>query len=154
MGLSYEETKKILHSEEFMQLIPDGFVLSQPILSVIENRVVDNYFVMSKKDGICNPLYKFGICFDDRELMYFAQYNNVVLPNQVTKQAGVDINQYLRYQELYGIIRTMFIDNTKIDRHLISEYLSLLIKLVPRYLINFYNDLSPEFFIWAKKYME
>lgn len=149
--VSYKDIKNLLYSEEFSYLIPDGFVLSQPIIGKSNRDIIDNFFVMTKTQNICKPIYRFTLDYPNKKIIYFAEYPEIELPKQIKTQDGLNIKEFLEYQELFSTIRQMYADNIQKDRKIICRYTFLLLKLIPRYLSGYYNELSPKFFSWLKE---
>lgn len=142
----YDDIIDLLHSEPFSDLIPDGLSLSQPILSLKNNNIIDNFFVSTKSNGILKPIYKFGIIYDLKEIDYIEKYEDIVYEKVLTCDYGLTYDEFIDYKKAYSSVRQMYSGSINIDKAVIIEYSSLLLKLVPDYLLDFYNNLSNEFF--------
>lgn len=146
MSVTYDDVYNFLYSEKFSELVPDSYALSQPILSKKNGNIVDNFFVSYKKEGHYFPIYKFGIDVEAEMLIYIQKYDTDLHTGDISNPIGLNKDEYLRYQALYEHIRKMYAFSEKIETDTIVEYSILLLKFIPNDLINYYNDLSHDFF--------
>lgn len=148
--IGYDEIQKILCSENFCKLIPDGLILSEPILGINDELKTVNFFVASKHNDIYNPLYKFSICLDSKELISFSEY---ISPNlkECEKQIGMNLEEYENYKELFLSVENMYYGIQDVNSDIICDYIANLYKLIPSSLIPYYNELSIGFFEWVKE---
>ena len=76
--MNYDEIKRMLSKENLCRLIPDGLILSEPILGIGDDLPVVNFFVMSRSQQKYHPLYKFSLSVEKKQLVTFSEYSNSV----------------------------------------------------------------------------
>ena len=72
--MNYDEIKRMLSKENLCRLIPDGLILSEPILGIGDDLPVVNFFVMSRSQQKYHPLYKFSLSVEKKQLVTFSEY--------------------------------------------------------------------------------
>lgn len=149
MNKSYDEVQKSLTAEELCRLIPDGLMISEPIFGKEKSLPVVNYFVASNSRQGCHPLYKFSVSVDENKLLTFSRYTNgdYIDGNDVV---GLTVEEFNKYKRLFEEVGNMYYNQNPSETEKICRYTELLLKLIPYSLLNYYNDLSPDFFGWVR----
>ena len=150
MSVTYNEIQEIIFNNEFAELIPDGMILSEPVASKKNKKVIDNFFVMRRGGAFAVPVYKFGVCIKDKTIEYVEEYKEVNIP-KAQKSEGLTLEEYREYTSLYGEVRGMFAGELPADKEKLGKYLTYFFKLVDKHLLAFYNELSPMFFVFLRE---
>lgn len=148
--MNYDEIKRMLSKENLCRLIPDGLILSEPILGIADDLPVVNFFVMSRSQQKYHPLYKFSLSVEKKQLVTFSEYTNSVYCDN-EHAIGLTIEEFIQYKDLFQKTGDMYYDKARVDSEILCEYMKLLLKLVPYSLMSYYNDLSPDFFAWVRE---
>ena len=82
--MNYDEIKRMLSKENLCRLIPDGLILSEPILGIGDDLPVVNFFVMSRSQQKYHPLYKFSLSVEKKQLVTFSEYLVIAIVSIIT----------------------------------------------------------------------
>lgn len=148
--MNYDEIKRMLSKENLCRMIPDGLILSEPILGIGDDLPVVNFFVMSRSQQKYHPLYKFSLSVEKKQIVTFSEYTNSAYYDN-DNITGLTIEDFSQYKDLFQKTGDMYYGMTRVDPEILCEYMELLLKLVPYSLMNHYNDLSPHFFAWVRE---
>lgn len=146
---SYADIQKGLTTEENCRLIPDGLMISEPILGKEKSLPVVNYLVATKSQQGYHLLYKFSLSIDENKLLTFSKYTDDAYIDK-DDVIGLTVEEFNQYKKLFEETENMYYDQIPLEPEKICRYMQLLLKLIPYSLLNYYNDLSPEFFGWAR----
>lgn len=156
---SVSEVKSVIFKTECKKYIYEGLSCSEPIMSLHEGNIVDNYFIYSHNEDftkISEPLISFGIFTDLERVAYIKQCNGE-LECRVIDEDLFDLERandaYNEYVEVYPEIREIAFSK-EVDCESVSNlerYLRSLFTFSGNALWQTYTELYPQFFMWAKE---
>lgn len=152
MDVTYDNVQQLLCSDGFSDLVPEGVVLSQPVISKKESLIIDNFFVMTKVREGYHLIYKFGLNYNLKKLEYCERYPSQTKIAKVQPIEGLSLKDFQEYKKSYAYVRKMYAGLDQVNTDVLKNYLKFLIQLVSQELVVFYNDLSPDFFSWIKHF--
>lgn len=155
--MTLREVNRVIFDTECGGLLLDGHSCSQPILSMGPKGLIDNFFIYSFDEQtsiVSPPRSVFGIYADIGEVAYVDRSPKIEAGAQRNCLEGDDSVLYglfERYEELYSSLREIaFRDSGDKGAQSVREYCELLKKISGPVIWNFYNELFPAFFQWAK----
>lgn len=148
--MNYDEIKRMLSDNGLCRLILDWLILSEPIWGIEDDLPVVNFFVMSRYQQKCHPLYKFSLSVEKKQIVTFSEYTNSAYYDN-DNITGLTIEDFSQYKDLFQKTGDMYYGMIKVKPEILWEYMKLLLKLVAPSLVNHYNDLSPHFFAWVRE---
>ncbi len=158
---SLREIKSKIFLTEAKEYIYDGMCISEPIMTMKNNHIIDNYFVYAcdeTQTSFTRPLLCFGILSEKNELDYVTQETNIT-EETITLKSKKDIEivnkGYEHYSEIYPKVREfVFQDCNEEQKQLLKDYLDNLFTISGEVLWDYYNRLFPSFFEWANNVIE
>lgn len=156
--MTIKEVKAKIFETECGEEIREGLFCSEPILTIGEKGLIDNYFVYgrdSKRQHFSRPKYFFGIYTHLSEVAYLNKENELEEKDYSSSEV-VNMEErfeaYDRYVELYPKMREIaYQDCNDENKRMLSEYLSSFRKFSGDVLFMFYNKLYPTFFEWVNE---
>lgn len=154
---SLKEIKSAIFQTEYQELICDGLCCSEPILTIENGRLIDNYFIYAcNKTGttFSKPMFIFGIDSENKTGVYV----NTDIPIEDKEYAlQSDMNKddmlaaYDKYVELYPKVREFaFKECSPEQKQWLYTYLKCLKVISGEILWIFYKYMAPSFFEWAE----
>lgn len=154
------QVKSILHQTEVGEMMVDGMGCSEPILSLKDSKLIDNFFVYlanKKSCTISGPIARIGLNADNSEVEYLisceAQPFSLAPQETITiTYPSVLAEDYENYSRLYAQIRHIAYKNdcTPSEKQIIKEYISSFRKVIVPATMKFYEEMVPSFFIWVQ----
>ena len=163
--MDLQQVKAVIGKVQLNDILKDGLCYSEPIMSVKDDRIIDNYFVYAI-DYIGNmhsgPIATFGINSDLEEIAYINENVKENFSNECTKVYNIEpvtdgIQEALsKYEQAYSSLRSfLFCANcTSEQKSVIKEYISGLEAIVFSGLWPFYKMMGKPFFDWAEKQLD
>lgn len=143
------------------KLLRDGMECSEPILSIKNEILVDNFFVyyVNLEGNIASgPVARVGIMADRSEIDYLVLCDDQpfsIAPHQTMKINNRNITEQVfeDYEKCYKKIRSIAYKSncTDIEKNDIQNYLRLFERIIPPELLKLYEEFVPEFFEWIRK---
>ena len=159
--MTVKEVKAKIFETACGERIREGMFCSEPILTIGEKGLVDNYFIYgrdAKRQHFTKPKNCFGIYTDLTEVAYLDRDNDLE-DKDYSSFEEIDMEKsfyaYDRYAELYPRIREMSYQECDKDmKVLLSEYIECFETFSGNILFEFYKKLYPEFFDWVNNQIE
>lgn len=154
------QVKSILHQTEVGEMMVDGMGCSEPILSLKDSKLIDNFFVYlanKKSCTISGPIARIGLNADNSEVEYLisceAQPFSLAPQETITiTYPSVLAEDYENYSRLYAQIRHIAYksDCTASEKQIIKEYMYAFKKVIAPAMMRFYEEMVPTFFAWIQ----
>ena len=154
--ISLREAKLTIMRTECKDFLREGLYCSEPILSLEEERLIDNYFIYaSNYDGsiVTKPLIRFGIDSELEGVKYIMNHlpeeNGYPISNVKAKLIN-EKDIYEKYEELYPCIRSFaFVEKCTLEqKEQLKEYINILHDLSGSELWKIYKKIGAPFFDW------
>lgn len=154
------QVKSILHQTEVGEMLMDGMGCSEPILSLKDGKLIDNFFVYfsnKKNCTVSGPIAKIGLLADTSEIAYLISCEDQ--PFSLSPQDTMTITypnlcaeDYVHYGHLYARIREIAYKSTCIEseKRTITEYMAAFEKIIVPAMMRFYEEMTPSFFAWVR----
>lgn len=156
--MTVKEVKATIFETECREKIVEGMFCSEPILTIGEKGLIDNYFIYgrdAKRQHYTKPKICFGVYTDIKEVAYLDKDNEIEDKDySLSEEVNIEkcFKAYDRYVELYPRIRELAYQNCENEnRELLSEYIEQLREFSGDIMFSFYKDLYPAFFEWINK---
>ena len=152
------QVKKVINRTDCVDHIFSGFYCSEPIMSRDESGlIIDNYIIYTRTDDcsqISSPKCIFGINSEKEESVYINdsisdEFKERFYPEEFENEEIMKDAMKL-YLELFPVVRNMYKLNHNIDLQIVRKYVEALKRISGNTLFDFYKQLFPEFFEWAK----
>lgn len=138
-------------------LLLDGLSCSQPVLSVGEYGLIDNFFVYSQNhntETVSAPKIVFGIYSDTGAVAYINHSPKIEAQNypNTYNYGKEELYSFIeKYEDLYSFVRTIAFKQCDAEQaKKLREYCELLSAISGSAIWGFYQKLIPSFFAWAK----
>lgn len=155
------EIKSKIFLTDAKEYIYDGMCISEPIMTMQNNRIIDNYFIYACDETQVNfsrPLLCFGIISEKNKLDYVTRETNITEETATlkTKKDTEIVNKsYELYSKIYPKVREFaFEDCNEEQKQLLKDYLDNLFIISGEILWDYYKKLFPSFFEWANNAIE
>ena len=150
------EIKHKIFKTECKELLYDGLSRSEPIMTMGDKGIIDNYFIYAGNNGltkVSSPMAAFGIYSDIEETAYInLEIYDEKSPSKENRIDRKIVNdQYIReYEELYrGLRGFVFKKCNGLQKDILSKYMEHLYCLSGTGLWQNYLEIAPVFFEWA-----
>ena len=153
-----KEIKLKIFKTECKNLLYEGLSMSEPILTMGEKGLIDNYFIYAsdkKQTVVSKPMIAFGI-YSDLEITAYINsdiYNENADPLENIMESDRIDNHYVEeYENLYVEVREFVYQNCSESRKdILRDYIEHLYYLSGSGLWQNYLEIAPDFFDWIKK---
>lgn len=154
------QVKSILHQTEVGELLMDGMGCSEPILSLKDGMLIDNFFVYFANKKACvvsGPIARIGIHAGDATVSYLISCDEA--PFSVGPKDTITIaypvlltEDYERYGCLYAKMRAIAYkrDCSEEEKRVIADYTEALKNVVAPAMMKLYEEMTPSFFEWVR----
>ena len=154
------QVKSILHQTEVGEMLMDGMGCSEPILSLKDGKLIDNFFVYfanKKNCTVSGPIAKIGLLADTSEIAYLISCEDQpfsLLPQNTMAITYPSLlaEDYAHYGCLYAKVREVAYksDCIESEKRIIAEYMAALEKIIPPAMMKLYEEMTPSFFTWVR----
>lgn len=152
-----KEIKKIIFKTECKNLLYEGFFRSEPILTMGEKGLIDNYFVYAGNRDlteVSRPMVAFGI-YSDLETTAYINPNiydeNAEIIDNPIDRSKITAGYVKEYEALYEEIRGFaYRKCSDLQKEALVKYIEHLYYLSGLGLWKNYLEVTPEFFDWVK----
>lgn len=157
------QVKNTIFKTECENLILDGLCCSEPIMTMRDKMIVDNYFVYGldrEKQEYTGPIVSFGILSENCEVAYVNKsLNSCCGENDCIRAKNwneYDKGSYNEYVSSYEKVRKfLFVPNcTEEEKIELKRYITSMEKIIDDALFPIYKELFPTFFEWSSKVLE
>ena len=145
--------KSVIYNTSFKDYMYDGMSFSEPIMTIIDGNIIDNYFIYSfNGNEYYKPIIIFGINSTTGEEVYSRKADELKNEKYVSEfDPSLNMADYRKYEKLFSEVRKMIYKNlNNEERNLVKEYLISLKKVSGSALWMFYKVLFVDFFEWIK----
>lgn len=152
------QVKNIIFRTECENLILDGLCCSEPIMTMRDGKIIDNYFVYGldrEKQEYTGPIVSFGILSESGEVAYVNKSINACYGENDCISAKnwneYDTGSYDEYVSAYEKVRNFLFNQNCIETEKmeLKRYIISMEKIIDDALLPIYRDLFPDFFNWA-----
>jgi hypothetical protein len=154
------QVKSILHQTEVGEMLMDGMGFSEPILSLKDGKLIDNFFVYLANKKTCTvsgPIAKIGLLADTSEIAYLISCEDQpfsLLPQDTMAITYPSLlaEDYAHYGCLYAKVREVAYksDCSESEKQTIAEYMAALEKIIAPAMMKLYEEMTPSFFAWVR----
>lgn len=157
------QVKNIIFKTECENLILDGLCCSEPIMTMLDGKIVDNYFVYGldrEKQEYTGPIVSFGILSDTCEVAYVNKSLNSCYGENDSISAQnwneYDKMAYDEYVSAYEKVRNFLFTPscTEIQKIELKKYITAMEKIIDDALLPVYKELFSDFFEWSFSVLE
>lgn len=159
--MTIKEVKAKIFETECSEKIREGLCCSEPILTIGDKGLIDNYFIYgrdAKRQHFTRPKNCFGIYTNLNEVAYLDRENEFEEKDYfISEEANIGecFENYDRYVELYPRVREIaYQECNDDDKKMLSEYINCFKQFSGDVLFMFYNKLYPAFFKWVNEQVE
>lgn len=152
------QVKNVIFKTECENLILDGLCCSEPIMTMKNEKIVDNYFVYGLDRGkkeYTGPIVSFGILSESCEVSYVNKSLDSCYgeSNYISAQNWneYDKKSYDEYVSSYEKVRNFLFNQncTETEKLELKRYIMSMEKIIDDALLPIYRELFPDFFMWA-----
>ena len=161
--MQLHQVKSALFQTEAGAVLPDNSACSEPILSLKDGLLIDNFFVYlvsMGSDTITGPIARLGLQADSCTLDYLTSCTQAPFslgPRQTLSAPFPTVSRqdYDHYAQLYTRLRSFAYKEhcAPEEKQTLAAYLAALEQVVPSSLMPLYREMSPAFFAWANSQM-
>lgn len=158
--MELSQVKSILHQTEVGEMLMDGMGCSEPILSLKDGKLIDNFFVYfanKKNCTVSGPIAKFGLLADTSEIAYLISCEDQpfsLLPQDTMAISYPSLlaEDYAHYGCLYAKVRKIAYKSNCIEseKQVITEYIATFEKIISPAMMKLYEEMTPSFFAWVR----
>lgn len=166
IDITYEQIYKALFAEGVEEYVPDGTIISHPVVDLRDGQIADCFLLyLFSKDGTkyTGPTARIIVNSERRELIEYKSVDD--MPFSVcdgnayySVEATGQQLEYLQkteidYQNLYLKVRKIAFSDFVLqeDKETIIQYIKILKQVEPVHLLPYMFELGHAFFMWAKK---
>jgi len=152
--------KNILHQTEIGELMTDGMGCSEPILSLISGKLVDNFFVYLADQKTCTvsgPIARIGLHADTATIVYLTSCEEKPFSlgpkdTMTVSYPALLAEDYAQYRSLYAKIRAIAFKRncTEDEKQSIADYITALRRISAPEMMLLYEEMTPSFFEWVR----
>ena len=152
------QVKNVISKTNCADYIFSGLYCSEPIMSKdTHGNLIDNYAIYSRSDEgllIGAPICIFGIYSEKEKTAYIndkisERFQKHLYPEKFENEELIRKARIL-YMDLFPEVRDMYQLEKNVDAQVVQNYLETLRVISGNMLFNFYKQLFPSFFEWAK----
>lgn len=152
------QVKNMVFKTECENLILDGLCCSEPIMTMQDEKIVDNYFVYGldrDKQEYTGPIVSFGILSERCEVAYVNKsLTSCYGENDYIRAENwneYDKKSYSEYVSSYEKVRAFLFNKncSGTEKLELEKYITSMEKIIDDALLPIYKDLFSDFFKWA-----
>lgn len=158
--MELKKVKSILQQTTVGELLTDGMSCSEPLLSIKDGALIDNFFVFMEdweNSTVSGPVARVGLRAEDGVPVYLLSCEEQTFScgsrdTLAVTYGDISPEEYAQYERLYAKLRCIAYKRgcTEEEIRVVTDYMDIFGKIVPPEMMIFYKEMTPAFFEWAQ----